>query len=264
MAQTLAFTQCNPTEWVYQAPRRNDNGGYSVYVNVSRDVHKNPKIQLQKGRCPFGIQRRDDAAENSRSNLELSVESPEFSDFLNAVDQQNMNVLVENSEEVFTRRVPIETMDMFYRPLNKKPKADSNYDPLLRVKINSAPGDRQTKVSIVVSEKEGRIQVAPGSLSDVTPNCSVLAIVNVNGLWIVSGKSGMTLVATHLLVWPSDSDEDGFVGMELDVVDPNAAREHVAPDETVINASVSGGVGSVGSDNVDEGSLATEATEMED
>ncbi|MCH9716168.1 MAG: hypothetical protein K0U52_03685 [Gammaproteobacteria bacterium] len=274
MAQTTAFSESDPGEWVYQQPRRNDNGGWSVYVNSSANVRKNPKIQFQKGRCPFGIQQREDAAPNSRSNLEISVETAEMNAFLDQIDQQNMQVLVDNSEQLFSRQVPIETMDMFYRPLNKRPKPDSNFDPLLRIKINSTEGKKQTKVSVVVSEDEqGRIKFAPGHLSDVTAGCSVLPIADVNGLWIVSGKAGMTLVATHLLVWPSDVEDDGFVGMQMDVVDANAAREQIMPDETVINGGGGsggfdgdgqGGSGSGGSAGDDLLSQATAVTCMED
>ena len=195
-----SYTAVSPSQWVYQQPKKNKNGGLSVNLQTSPTHSSSPRVQLDRLRCPFGVQ--DGLEASSRKNLEVAVSMESLKAWAATIDEQNIQWIVGNSQALFKKEMKRATVDALYRTLLSTP-SNSAYDPLLRLKINS-DGAQATNVMIVVQEGNASTPLTwrHGSLEDIERGAEVIPIVEVTGLWFVSKGCGMTLVATDVLVFP--------------------------------------------------------------
>lgn len=252
MSQSVnSFTDAPIAEWVYQEPRKNPKNGLNVYLNAGATNTSNPKIQLAKGRAPFGIQ--DGMEATARKNLEVNVDSEELFEFLERLNNQNIDWITTNCPKLFKRELERSVVSTLYRSLMTMP-TNPSYKPLLRIKINSS-GREPTRVFVVEKDETSTtpMEFSQGTMSDIVPGCTVLPIVEVGGLWFVSKGCGMTLVATDVLVWPTRARSPwAFVGLRgVQTV----ARSDPEPDGTVIG---NGNPTSTGDDNTSVGSAGAE------
>lgn len=223
------YQDVNTASWQYTEPRRNPKNGLNVFLHDTGK--RNPIIQLDKCRCPFGVQ--DGMEESARKNLELSIANEEFVDFARRLDAQNVQWATTKSMDLFRKEMTQPTVEALYRCLLAPQR--NGYAPLLRVKIN-AGGSQATKVFVVTSEPTATapMKYRVGSLDDLTPHCEVLPIVEVVGLWFIAKGFGMTLVATDLLVFPAPK-RDGF-HFSLDTCMTPVRCEEQEEEEQMTNA----------------------------
>lgn len=194
------FSAASPSTWIYQQPRKTKNGGVSINLQQSTAHLSAPRVQLERLRCPFGVQ--DGMEASSRQNLEVAVSLESLRTWTAALDDQNLQWIVNNSVLLFKKEMKRATVEALYRPLLTTP-ANAAYDPLLRLKINK-DGPQATNVMIVVNEgtPNSPMKWRHGTLDEIERHAEVIPIVEVSGLWFVSKACGMTLVATDLLVFP--------------------------------------------------------------
>lgn len=232
----LPYQQVDVTSWEYSEPRRNPKNGLNVFLHTAQK--RNPMIQLDRSRCPFGVQ--EGMEESSRKNLELSIGNPEFVAFAQALDQQNIKWTAENSQTVFKKEMNTATVEALYRTLLAPQK--NGYEPLLRLKINAPTSKAPTNVMVVLQEGTATqpLRYRPGSLEDVTPHCEVVPIVEVVGLWFIAKGFGMTLVATDLLVYPAAKkggfNFHGITAVAAAACDEDTRSQLPEPDGTIVNA----------------------------
>jgi hypothetical protein len=254
----LPYQQVDLSTWEYTEPRRNPKNGLNVFLHTSQK--RNPMIQLDRCRVPFGVQ--DGMEESSRKNLELAVGNPDFLSFAQGLDAQNIKWTADNSLAVFKKEMNVSTVEALYRTLLSPQK--NGFEPLLRLKIN-ASGKSPTQVMVVLQEATATqpLKYRAGTLDDVMPHCQVLPIVEVVGLWFIAKGFGMTLVATDLLVFPAPKVGGWhFHGISaVQCEDENASQLQLPEAEgTVVNAptiiSMTGA--SRGEDDVDMSAHGTE------
>jgi hypothetical protein len=198
----LPYNQIDVAQWQYTEPKRNPKNGWNVFLHDQNK--RNPRMQLDRCRVPFGVQDGvEESANSSRKNLELSINKREFQEWAAAMDAQNVRWVTANSEVVLKKEMKQATVEALYRSLLSPQRG--NYDPLLRVKVNTT-GTHATTVFVVedegCAENNVPMRYRKGSLDDVVPHCEVVPIVEVVGLWFISKGFGMTLLATDLLVYP--------------------------------------------------------------
>jgi len=232
MSAPVSFRNSAIQQWVYQEPKKNPKNGLNVYLNSSAADTSNPRIQLAKGRAPFGLQ--DGMEATARKNLEVNVECEDLTAFLENINMQNIDWITENCPKLFKRELERSVVSTLYRSLMAMP-TNPSYKPLLRIKINTS-GREPTRVFIVEKDATDTepMEFSQGKIEDLVPGCTVLPIVEVGGLWFVSKGCGMTFVATDILVWPRHERPDwafvGFRGVRTEPL-PSCAPE---PDATVI------------------------------
>lgn len=173
-------------EWVYKNPVKNSRNGLNLFIDASKTNQSSVRVQLPKCRCPFGIdQKKADAGEYSRRNLELSADDEEMQAFLAAFDKQNIAKAAENSEAWFRKKLSAESLNELYRQaLQVSTKDPDKYAPLCRVKI-SENGKNLTNVYTVYKDPDGNEKYRKGSVDDLNRNCYVVPQVEVSGLWFV-------------------------------------------------------------------------------
>jgi len=231
------YSGCNPSQWIYQQPRKLKNGGTAINIQSSSSSLAAPRMQLDRLRCPFGVQ--DGLEVSSRQNLEVAISSEQLREWARSIDEQNINWIVANSVALFKKEMRRETLENNYRTLLTSP-ANVAYDPLLRLKINKE-GFGATNVMVVVQEgtAETPLKWKHGSLADIERNSEVIPIVEISGLWFVSKSCGMTLLATDLLVFPKRRRGFDFqISFAAGAVQYTGDEEDAAPPRNMPEPSV--------------------------
>lgn len=235
--KAVLFSETKMDEWVYKSPVKNSRNGLNLFIDASKTNQSSVKVQFPKCRCPFGIQeKKADATEFSRRNLELSADDEAMQKWVAAFDDLNCKKAAANSEEWFRKKLSQEALGELYRQcLQVSTKDPEKYAPLVRVKV-AETGKNPTNIFVVYKEGETE-KYKRGSVDDLNRNCYVVPQFEVSGLWFVSKGFGATLVCTDLLVWPAEEEEEfGFVGFggltkgEADAGEP-AAKRHRAEDD---------------------------------
>lgn len=241
---TPYYADVDITQWTYQEPTRNTNGGTSVYMTDSR-TGRNPKVQFPKCRVPFGLQdgkgENGETKQTTRKNLELDVSDPTLRAWAQTLDAKNAQFVVDNSQQMFKKDMKLATVEALQRPL-APPSSKPQYNPLMRLKVNTA-GRAPTRVMVVEEEgtSDAPLQWRTGTFADLTPGCHVVPIVEVSGLWFVSKGFGMTLAATDLLVYPTEDTVEfpfGLGGAAAVRVERSSRSNDPEPDPSVFAHSV--------------------------
>ena len=200
MARNQQYTDFDVSKIAYTKPKKNTRGGATVFLNASDTESHNPRLQLEKMRAPFGVREAMEAG--GRPSLDLAVSSEKLKAFCAQLDENNIENATNNSEAWFKQKMSREVISQFYRKLVPDP-TNPDYDPLLRVKISQREG-RETAVFVIKTDPStGKETWDEGTIDDVTENCHVLPIVEIQSLWFVQKQFGCTFVADKLLVWPS-------------------------------------------------------------
>lgn len=170
-------------EWVFKSPVKNSRNGLNLFIDASKTNQSSVKVQFPKCRCPFGIQeKKADATEFSRRNLELSADDEAMQKWVAAFDDLNCRKAAENSEEWFRKKLSKEALGELYRQcLQVSTKDPDKYAPLVRVKV-SETGKNPTNIFVVY--KDGQTEkYKRGSVADLNRNCYVVPQFEVSGLW---------------------------------------------------------------------------------
>ena len=85
--KAVLFSETKMEEWVYKSPVKNSRNGLNLFIDASPTNQSSVKVQFPKCRCPFGIQeKKADATEFSRRNLELSADDEAMQKWVAAFD----------------------------------------------------------------------------------------------------------------------------------------------------------------------------------
>ena len=224
---TKEYSECDISTWVYKKPVKNKRGGLNGYVDVDKSTKSNPTMQFPKCRVPFAVsEKKADAGEYARRNVELSADDPAFLKWIEALDERNVNVAAEQSEEWFKKKLSAEALSQtLYRACAQPGKEPGKFAPLVRVKVAES-GDKPTRFFTVYKDANGDEKYRKGTIDDINKNCHVVCKVEVAGLWFVSKGFGMTFNVKDILIWPNEEEEDDgctFVGVSVTKGDDNDA-----------------------------------------
>jgi len=81
MAETILYTDVNPSQWVFTPPMTRSSGhGSHMYINSGPDTKLNCKFQLPKSKAPFGIRSDGEPGNEStyKSTLYVDVTDPKL------------------------------------------------------------------------------------------------------------------------------------------------------------------------------------------
>ena len=194
----------------YKAPTNNRSGGKVVHVStvpgsgdwkdrIRFQMSENDKQNLQS--AVWGLSTPLAGQDASRRTLELTIESEQLLDFLERLDDKNVQTAIKQSPEWFRKQVDADAVKQMYVPLAKSP-AKPDLKPTVRVKVKC--GDYPTNIYVVQdTDSDGNLHYAKGTPDDLARNVKCLVMVETVGLWFMSRQFGMSLTATEILVWPN-------------------------------------------------------------
>ena len=208
--------------------RKNKNGGKAVYLNG--DNNRKLYIQLPYMRYPYGLSAYTDEASGRTSySLDLSfdtdnAEAMELHDKLKQLDDIIVETVAKNSKEWLGKDFNVAVLkEALYKPLVRPGK--EQYPATIKLKILTKPDG--TFVPEAYNTKRDSV-----SLDTVEKGQKVLSIVDLNQIWFIDNKFGVTVRLQQALLEPSAKlPSFAFQGVSSGEEEEEEEEEDIEVDE---------------------------------
>jgi len=210
----------SPASVQFSKLRKNKNGGKAVYLNAGDN--KKLYIQFPFMRSPYGLSAfTDEGTGRTSYSLDLSfdpdnAEAMELHDKLKELDDIIVNTVAANSKEWLGKDFNVAVLkEALYKPMVRPGK--EQYPATIKLKILTKPDG--TFVPEAYS-----MQKQPVSLDTVEKGQKCMAIVDLNQIWFIDNKFGVTIRLQQVLFEKSAKlPSFAFQGLDL----PDEEEEEV-------------------------------------
>jgi len=206
--------------------RKNTMGGKVVYLNGSG----NSKLlfQLPQMRAPYGVSSYTDASSGKVSySLSLSMDNPDVAAKFKDLDEKVLQFVHANSPSCLGKQYNMEVMR---EALYKSPitPGKGEYAPTLKLKlVTKADGGFTAEA---YDSSRNLIKFDPNT---VEKGQGVMTIIEVNQIWFIDNKFGVSVRLQQLLLAPTNKLKGfGFLDVQ-GAPDPADEDEEVVDDEDV-------------------------------
>jgi hypothetical protein len=220
------FSEFNASNVSFSKLRKNKNGGKAVYLNSSDN--KKVFVQLPFMRSPYGLSAYTDEATGRTSySLDLSfdadnVESAQFLESMAALDDIVVNMVADNSKEWLGKKFNVAVLkEALYKPIVRPGK--EQYPATMKLKI-------LTKSDGSFVPEAYNMQRESVSLDTIEKGQKVLAIIDLNQIWFIDNKFGVTIRLQQVLLEQSEK-LPSFAFQGLDLPGANDAQDDIEMDE---------------------------------
>ena len=226
------FSDFNANNISFSKLRKNKNGGKAVYLNSSDN--KKIFVQLPFMRSPYGLSvYTDETSGRTSYSLDLSFDpdNPESTQLLKAMtelDELVVNTVANNSKEWLGKNFNVAVLkEALYKPIVRPGK--EQYPATMKLKILTKSDG--SFVPEAYSMKRERV-----SLDTVEKGQKVVAIIDLNQIWFIDNKFGVTIRLQQVLLEQSEKlPSFAFQGLDLPdlEVDVEASEEEPEIEEDV-------------------------------
>ena len=226
------FSDFNANNVSFSKLRKNKNGGKAVYLNSSDN--KKIFVQLPFMRSPYGLSvYTDETSGRTSYSLDLSFDpdNPESTQLLKAMtelDELVVNTVANNSKEWLGKNFNVAVLkEALYKPIVRPGK--EQYPATMKLKILTKSDG--SFVPEAYSVKRERV-----SLDTVEKGQKVVAIIDLNQIWFIDNKFGVTIRLQQVLLEQSEKlPSFAFQGLDLPdlEVDVEASEEEPEIEEDV-------------------------------
>jgi len=197
MVNVQRVSETDPSQFVYSAPRVNNSGGQTIFVNLPEHFSKKVVIALPRCPLPFGV-----SDYNGRKSLQFSLPDGdenivEFRELLMKLDLQNVQTAVNRSVSWFKKSLLPGSIQELYNPCMKQ--TSDRFPPMFRARF---PTHQDTGNFIGDIFDKDKNVVSAGAIN---PGCQVEAIVELVGLYFVAKEFGTSWKVIQLKVYPKES-----------------------------------------------------------
>ena len=212
---SLAITQASEfkaSDVEFSKMRKNKNGGKAVYLN--KGGNNKLFIQFPKLRCPYGLSAFTDESTGKTSyslDLAFDMDLPEAAALrktFEELDEMIVNKVAENSVEWLGKQFNVEVLKQaLYKPLVRVGKPE--YPATIKLKILTKPDGSFVPESYNTSREN-----IP--LDSIQKGAKVHTIVDLNQIWFIDNKFGVTIRLSQALVEQSEKlPSFAFQGIDL-------------------------------------------------
>ena len=213
-------TEFSPASVQFSKLRKNKNGGKAVYLNAGDN--KKIYVQFPFMRSPYGLSAfTDEGTGRTSYSLDLSfdpdnTEAMELHDKLKELDDIIVNTVAANSKEWLGKEFNVAVLkEALYKPIVKPGK--EQYAPTIKLEVLTKP-DGSFVPECYSMQKE---QV---SLDTIEKGQKAMAIIDLNQIWFIDNKFGVTIRLQQALFEQSVKlPSFAFQGVNL----PDAEEEEV-------------------------------------
>ena len=220
------FSEFNASNVSFSKLRKNKNGGKAVYLNSSDN--KKVFVQLPFMRSPYGLSvYTDEATGRTSYSLDLSfdadnAESAQFLESMAALDDIVVNMVADNSKEWLGKKFNVAVLkEALYKPIVRPGK--EQYPATMKLKI-------LTKSDGSFVPEAYNMQRESVSLDTIEKGQKVLAIIDLNQIWFIDNKFGVTIRLQQVLLEQSEK-LPSFAFQGLDLPGANDAQDDIEMDE---------------------------------
>lgn len=220
------FSDFNANNISFSKLRKNKNGGKAVYLNSSDN--KKVFVQLPFMRSPYGLSvYTDETTGRTSYSLDLSfdpdnAESAQFLESMTALDDLVVNMVADNSKEWLGKKFNVAVLkEALYKPIVRPGK--EQYPATMKLKILTKSDG--SFVPEAYSMQRERV-----SLDTVEKGQKVLAIIDLNQIWFIDNKFGVTIRLQQVLLEQSEK-LPSFAFQGLDLPGANDAQDDIEMDE---------------------------------
>ena len=226
------FSDFNANNVSFSKLRKNKNGGKAVYLNSSDN--KKIFVQLPFMRSPYGLSvYTDETSGRTSYSLDLSfdpdnAESTQLLKAMTELDELVVNTVANNSKEWLGKNFNVAVLkEALYKPIVRPGK--DQYPATMKLKILTKSDG--SFVPEAFSMKRERV-----SLDTVEKGQKVVAIIDLNQIWFIDNKFGVTIRLQQVLLEQSEKlPSFAFQGLDLPdlEVDVEASEEEPEIEEDV-------------------------------
>ena len=226
------FSDFNANNVSFSKLRKNKNGGKAVYLNSSDN--KKIFVQLPFMRSPYGLSvYTDETSGRTSYSLDLSfdpdnTESIQLLKAMTELDELVVNTVANNSKEWLGKNFNVAVLkEALYKPIVRPGK--EQYPATMKLKILTKSDG--SFVPEAYSMKRERV-----SLDTVEKGQKVVAIIDLNQIWFIDNKFGVTIRLQQVLLEQSEKlPSFAFQGLDLPdlEVDVEASEEEPEIEEDV-------------------------------
>jgi hypothetical protein len=216
----------SPASVQFSKLRKNKNGGKAVYLNAGDN--KKLYIQMPFMRSPYGLSVfTDESTGRTSYSLDLSfdpdnTEAMALHDKLKELDDIIVNTVAANSKEWLGKEFNVEVLKQaLYKPMVRPGK--EQYPATIKLKILTKPDGS------FVPEAYS-MQKQPVSLDTIEKGQKVCAIVDLNQIWFIDNKFGVTVRLQQTLIEQS-AKLPSFAFQGIDLPDEEEVDEIEEEDE---------------------------------
>jgi len=219
-----------PSAVKFSKLRKNKNGGKAVYINNSDS--KKLYLQLPYMRSPYGLSTFTDESTGKTSySLDLSFDSdnPEAASLcekMKELDELVVTTVARNSKEWLGKEFNVAVLrEALYKPL-VRPSKDP-YPSTIKLKVLTKPDG-----SFVPEAYNTKRESIP--LDSIEKGQRVLTIIDLNQIWFIDNKFGVTVRLQQVLVQQSEK-LPSFAFQGVETVTTNDASDRDEDDDIEID-----------------------------
>ena len=218
----------SPAAVQFSKLRKNKNGGKAVYLNTGDN--KKLYIQFPFMRSPYGLSAfTDESTGRTSYSLDLSFdpdneEAMALHNKLKELDDIIVNTVAANSKEWLGKEFNVEVLKQaLYKPMVRPGK--EQYPATIKLKILTKPDGS------FVPEAYS-MQKQPVSLDTIEKGQKVCAIVDLNQIWFIDNKFGVTIRLQQTLIEQS-AKLPSFAFQGLDLPDEEEEVDEIEEEDEI-------------------------------
>ena len=204
------FNTFDPSALVFSDMKRNASGGKTVYIKRTGGVAA--LFELPELRAPFGLSSYTDTKTNKTSySVDLSLDNKEVAEFFSSMEKVVLEKVVSHCEEYLGKTYSREVIQSaLFKSCVRESKEPDKYAPTLKLKVLVDKNG-----GFVPTSYDSQRQPIP--LDQIQKGQRVRTIVDVNQIWIVDNKFGITVRLMQLMAFPVNTlPECAFSGVDDD------------------------------------------------
>ena len=212
--------------------RKNKNGGKAVYLNAGDN--KKLYIQFPFMRSPYGLSAfTDEGTGRTSYSLDLSfdpdnAEAVELHDKLKELDDIIVNTVAANSKEWLGKEFNVAVLkEALYKPMIRPGK--EQYPATIKLKVLTKPDG--TFVPEAYSMQKQSV-----TLDTIEKGQKCMAIVDLNQIWFIDNKFGVTIRLQQCLLEPSKK-LPSFAFQGVSTGEEDEEEEEVEYEEVEVDAN---------------------------
>ena len=221
-------TDFSPASVQFSKLRKNKNGGKAVYLNAGDN--KKLYIQFPFMRSPYGLSAfTDESTGRTSYSLDLSFdpdneEAMALHNKLKELDDIIVNTVAANSKEWLGKEFNVAVLkEALYKPMVRPGK--EQYPATIKLKILTKPDGS------FVPEAYS-MQKQPVSLDTIEKGQKVCAIVDLNQIWFIDNKFGVTIRLQQTLIEQS-AKLPSFAFQGIDLPDEEEEVDEIEEEDEI-------------------------------